>query len=679
MIVEKFELSPSGRARENSWVMSTGGHRVVVVQMWFLGAVVISLLISWHFFPGFIDDALISLRYSDRLLHGHGLTWNDNEFVEGYSNLLWVLLIAAGGWLQPDLISVARVLSVVANVATLAAIPWAFGRNTNGWAPAVLGGLLLICCSDSFAFWGIGGMETALVCALLSWALAVSHREPTPRLSGVELGGALLFGLLAITRPDGILFGVGTGVGELLRSGFTRSALRKSLSFVVAPAAFMATQTGFRLAYYGVFVPNTASAKLAFSFERIVAGAEYVAQGALVYGAVFMTMAIGIVVLWKSLRWEVLRRNAVFLVPGIAWLAYICGVGGDWFPFERQWQPAFVCFTFAASGILSLLPQIKGRWVLPFAAAVVLTHIASQAIGKPYLTRWPQIEGFMQTMREELHRADASGAAERQLASLVEGSRDDMRRQLQLDYFQCHAMGVMLETAFARQQPLLAVNAAGCLPYFSKLPSVDMLGLNDLHIARHRPPDMGSGLLGHELGDGAYVLARKPDLVVFCGTGEMYGVTVPCTRSDRELAALPEFKKFYRLVFYREGEFEMPIWTRIEDGRLGIVRTENEIDIPGFLLATTPGVRGVLNAEDTPVAKLERGEARIEDVVLPPGTWEVSLKTDPQSHLQLTTSPGSRSTSEGPHTLKIISAGEARTFSASGDKGAIYAIVARRM
>ena len=37
------------------------------------------------------DDAFISLRYSQRLLEGHGLTWTDGPPVEGYSNLLWVL------------------------------------------------------------------------------------------------------------------------------------------------------------------------------------------------------------------------------------------------------------------------------------------------------------------------------------------------------------------------------------------------------------------------------------------------------------------------------------------------------------------------------------------------------------------------------------------------------------
>jgi hypothetical protein len=40
-----------------------------------------------HYLPFLADDALISLRYANRLLEGNGLTWTDGHPVEGYSNL----------------------------------------------------------------------------------------------------------------------------------------------------------------------------------------------------------------------------------------------------------------------------------------------------------------------------------------------------------------------------------------------------------------------------------------------------------------------------------------------------------------------------------------------------------------------------------------------------------------
>ena len=42
------------------------------------------------YYPFICDDTFISARYADRLVHGQGLTWNNGEWVEGYTNLLWV-------------------------------------------------------------------------------------------------------------------------------------------------------------------------------------------------------------------------------------------------------------------------------------------------------------------------------------------------------------------------------------------------------------------------------------------------------------------------------------------------------------------------------------------------------------------------------------------------------------
>src|ERR1044072_2429548 len=42
------------------------------------------------------DDAYISFRYADNLVHGLGLVYNAGERVEGYSNFLWTMGIALG-------------------------------------------------------------------------------------------------------------------------------------------------------------------------------------------------------------------------------------------------------------------------------------------------------------------------------------------------------------------------------------------------------------------------------------------------------------------------------------------------------------------------------------------------------------------------------------------------------
>jgi len=44
------------------------------------------------------DDAFICFRYARNLIEGHGLVWNRGERVEGYTQLAWVLEIAALWW-----------------------------------------------------------------------------------------------------------------------------------------------------------------------------------------------------------------------------------------------------------------------------------------------------------------------------------------------------------------------------------------------------------------------------------------------------------------------------------------------------------------------------------------------------------------------------------------------------
>jgi len=46
------------------------------------------------------DDAMISMTYARNLAEGHGLAWGDGQRVEGYSNLLWTLLMS-GAHLLP--------------------------------------------------------------------------------------------------------------------------------------------------------------------------------------------------------------------------------------------------------------------------------------------------------------------------------------------------------------------------------------------------------------------------------------------------------------------------------------------------------------------------------------------------------------------------------------------------
>ncbi|HSC88405.1 MAG TPA: hypothetical protein VLC09_14080, partial [Polyangiaceae bacterium] len=128
----------------------------------------------------FTDDGFISLRYTARLLHGQGLTWDDYERVEGYSNLLWVLLCAIPGAVGVDLVQGARGLGFAATIASFAALVHIVRPATlrAGLAAVVAVAFMLV--SSSIAVWSTGGLEPPLLLALVLWALAIAGDERMP-------------------------------------------------------------------------------------------------------------------------------------------------------------------------------------------------------------------------------------------------------------------------------------------------------------------------------------------------------------------------------------------------------------------------------------------------------------------------------------------------------------------
>ena len=111
----------------------------------------------WNFLG---DDAFISFRYARHLFAGHGLTWNPGERVEGYTNFLWVVLLAGGLGLGIDPETLSRALGIASGAAVLVLAGW-FAKRRFG-APTMLAFLppALLASNRSFAAWSTGGLET---------------------------------------------------------------------------------------------------------------------------------------------------------------------------------------------------------------------------------------------------------------------------------------------------------------------------------------------------------------------------------------------------------------------------------------------------------------------------------------------------------------------------------------
>jgi hypothetical protein len=224
-----------------------------------------------RFFAFSMDDAFISLRYARNLVEGHGLVFNAGERVEGYSNFSWTILLAL--FLKAGLppIETARWVGV-ALAAGAALVAARFTRAFEGrWGPAAVGAALLVAASTPLAYWSASGMETALFVLLVTAAV---DRGLAPDVSprGRRLA-PVLFGLAALTRPDGPLFFFAWLGLRALGTAARRPGLRDDRGWsgvgtdLAVFLAMIVPYVAWKVSYYGDVLPNTYHAKAGFSAE----------------------------------------------------------------------------------------------------------------------------------------------------------------------------------------------------------------------------------------------------------------------------------------------------------------------------------------------------------------------------------------------------------------------------
>ena len=572
-----------------------------------------------EYMPFFVDDSFIAIRYVARLLHGHGLTWTDGEHVEGYSDLLWVLVVAAGGLFSKDLVAVSRALGVLSTVLAVVAIGHACRprRLVDGAAP-LAGGLAMVLTSPVVA-WSIGGLEQPLLAALVAWAVVLAyplaegvrdHREGSRRLGSRATWVGVLLGLVCLTRPDGGIFAATTCAAVLVANRLDARS-RRLVGRIAAIAALLAVaQLVFRRLYYEEWLPNTAHVKLALTRERVSQGWQYV-SGSEPYLRALLLLALAAVVVAATER-DARRRVLVPLTGAVVWTAYVIVIGGDISPARRHLVVTIV-----------LLALIVTEGLRALARRAFPVKVVAWAL--------------------------TAGA----LATLARAQDDDPERKHAQDdtwVWSGRDVGGLLSHAFAAERPLIAVDAAGSLPYYaSELPCLDMLGLNDRVLATLHPADFGTGFVGHELGNGAYILGRKPDLVVFHNS---LGDENPAWRGGREMIADPEFSLLYQLVTFDAGQgVRARMWLRKEDGRLGIQRSERRVVVPAYLLR--PGEGGVAELDPTGRMALRiDGDhaAGLRDVHVGVGRWQLVVEA---SGRVATVVYGPRGKTEGPGDVPL--------------------------
>jgi arabinofuranosyltransferase len=318
------------------------------------------------------DDSFISLRYADNLANGLGLVYNAGEHVEGYTNLAWTLLLAAGFALGLPPIPTAQALGIAAYVALavcLAGFSWRRSRDRERPFLPLAAALVLV--SEDFHTWATGGLETMLFTALALPGLLLT-RASSPSLRAPLAAGALL-AALALTRPDGLLFAAAGAASYWMPPGrlLPRDRWAHSAVVLLPVGLVLLVWIPFKLLYYGDLFPT------AFYSKSVVG--TYVSQG-LVYVGLFLAknwyLPLGLLLAAVGRRllpadgasaedWDDL-----FLIGAAGlYIAHLVQLGGD-FMFARRVVPVVPLLLVVLEDQLARMPSARRRVALAACALI---------------------------------------------------------------------------------------------------------------------------------------------------------------------------------------------------------------------------------------------------------------------------------------------------------------------
>jgi arabinofuranosyltransferase len=393
------------------------------------------------------DDTYITLRYAENLVRGEGLVFNPGERVEGYSNFLYAVALAAGIAAGADPMVLAKSIGFAAGLATIlitwhiaGALPYA--RRARILAPA------LLAITSPFAAWAVLGLETLMYSLLMVIAVTVLVSHDGGRRAA---WAGVAFALLALTRPEGALFFV-AAVGFLFAVGQRRLVVRLIPPFVIFVGAFAV----WRVWYYGDVLPNTYYAKSGLGPLALVRGAKYVFEFFKVHGGPVIPALAVVPLFWGA------HSRHVNLIASlcVAYLIFVVQVGGDNFAEFRFIAPILpLVYLLVGDGLVRAFDELRRpvrTWTMTRAAPVAALVIFSTVFAVA-----PMAYVYAPGLRNVAVDAPLT------------------------DAYQLVTIGTWLR-GIAPPDSTIAVGEAGAVPYTTGWRTLDAFGLSDPVIA-HAP------------------------------------------------------------------------------------------------------------------------------------------------------------------------------------------------
>ncbi len=480
--------------------------------------VLVAVLLPVAFYGATLEDAHITYRYARHLGEGHGLgIWNIGEPpIEGATSLAWTLLLGAATAIGMPIIAVSKLLGWTSYVAMVALCAVNAGRAAFLTPLAWLLALYL-----PLSWYAVSGMESMLFALVLLLLLLAPHITENRRCTGLTVVASIL---LPLIRPEGAFFVLAVNGLRQLRERPVLDPRTASGLGLLAGLASIVGLTLFRLLHYGDPVPNTYYAKAAGGLALVGPGLGYL------FGFLKATAPVWLAILVAVFAGPGRRAHdaGMLLVVLAAFMVYVVKVGGD--PYSAF--PLFRHFIHAAPVWLMLaalcLAALLARPVRASLAAGAMAVAASAGL----LLGWEHWTWVVEEPRDDLAR----------YGPLVSRPPEPL---------------VGFVAGLSGPDALVAVSLAGRLPYYVPGRFIDMLGLNDRHIARH------GRRLDHPMIDSktdmAYVFGRQPDIIdgYMSGAALVRNVCPPPSPRDgmlRAMLAESAFRDGY--LFVRNAPYE---------------------------------------------------------------------------------------------------------------------------
>ena len=459
-----------------------------------------------------LDDSFISFRYAKNFSNGFGLVFNPGESpVEGYTCFLWVVLLAIGSKIGFDIVILSKILGYTFSIGTLAALLF-LRKNKNINLVNLISSSLIVSTCGAFTVWGSSGMETSLFTFILTLVfIQIEKFIVCPNSKTLTFSG-LLLSLLSLTRPEGILITFTLIILIILHNIFIlkKFHIKRVLALIIPIFLIVGSHFIFRIIYYQDVLPNTFYNKVGSGIDQFLRGLRYMKSFLQASWFIFIPIILGLILKIKDKSFN--KNNSFYMsifITLVIYFIYIVYIGGDVMPAFRFISPtipilAILC-SYSLMRITTLLHLSKAMFMI-----IIITILSLN------LYQWKYHIKFNKHLKEDTVAIDGK------------------------------EVGIWLMNNFDKDTSI-ATNTAGTIPYYSKFRTIDMLGLNDKHIAKRDMPDMGTGFPGHEKTDGKYILSKEPDIIQF---GSSLGSIDPVLISDKEIFKLDEFYENYTLHQY---------------------------------------------------------------------------------------------------------------------------------